>query len=57
MAGAPLQPLVNLLKDEIIGYDVGALDATGLQVLNEPGRAPSVTSSGYCFRGSRRRAR
>ena len=47
----PLQPLVNLLKDEIIGYDVGALDATGFQVLNEPGRAPSVTSSAYCFRG------
>ena len=47
----PLQPLVNLLKDEIIGYDLGALDATGLQVLNEPGRAPSITSSAYCFRG------
>lgn len=47
----PLQPLVNLLKDEIIGYDIGALDATGLQVLTEPGRAPSVTSSAYCIRG------
>ena len=47
----PLQPLVNLFKDEIIGYDVGALDATGLQVLKESGRAASVTSSAYCFRG------
>jgi transposase len=33
-----LQPLINLIKDEIIDYDIGALDATGLQVLNEPGR-------------------
>ena len=47
----PLQPLINLLKDEIIGYDIGALDATGLQVLNEPARAASVVSSAYCIRG------
>ena len=33
-----LQPLVNLMKDQVIDYDVGALDATTLQVLNEPGR-------------------
>jgi transposase len=46
-----LQPLVNLLKDRIIAYDIGALDATTLQVLKEPGRAPTVKSSVYCMRG------
>ena len=34
----PMQPLYNLLKDEIIGYDVASCDATTLQVLKEPGR-------------------
>ena len=42
-----LQPLVNLLKDEIINYDVGALDATGLRVL-KPGISGTPV---YCFRG------
>ena len=42
-----LQPLVNLLKDEVIGYDVGAFDATGLRVLK-----PDVSGTPvYCFRG------
>jgi transposase len=30
-----LQPLINLMKDEVINYDIGALDATTLQVFNE----------------------
>ncbi|WP_299589514.1 IS66 family transposase [uncultured Microbulbifer sp.] len=47
----PLQPLINLLKDGVIGYDIGALDATSLQVLNEPGRPASRKSYAYCFRG------
>jgi transposase len=47
----PLQPLFNLLKDEVIDYDVGALDATTLQVLNEPGRPATTKSYAYCFRG------
>ena len=42
-----LQPLVNLLKDEIIDYDVAALDATGLRVL-KPGISGTPV---YCFRG------
>lgn len=42
-----LRPLVNLLKDEIIGYDVGALDATGLRVLKAAVSGCPV----YCFRG------
>ncbi|MFT5083154.1 MAG: transposase [Lentisphaeria bacterium] len=46
-----LQPLVNLMKDEIIDYDIGALDATGFQVLNEPGRSAQRKSYAYCIRG------
>lgn len=48
---APLQPLYNLLKDEVIGYDIASCDATTLQVLNEPGRAPETKSYVYCIRG------
>ncbi|WP_297292615.1 IS66 family transposase [Oceanicoccus sp.] len=47
----PLQPLFNLMKDEVIDYDVGALDATTLQVLNEPDRPARRKSYAYCFRG------
>lgn len=46
-----LQPLINLMKDEIEGYDVAAIDATTLQVLNEPGRKPETKSYAYCIRG------
>jgi transposase len=48
---AALQPLVNLMKDEIIDYDIGALDATGFQVLKEPGRPAQLKSYAYCMRG------
>jgi transposase len=47
----PLQPIYNLLKDEIIEYDVGSCDATTLQVLKEPGRAAETKSYVYCMRG------
>jgi transposase len=47
----PLQPLYNLMKDEVIGYDVASCDATTLQVLNEPGRAAETKSYAYCMRG------
>lgn len=50
-SAAALQPLVNLLKDRIIEYDIGGFDATGLQVLKEPNRSPTVKSSVYCMRG------
>jgi transposase len=42
-----LMPLVNLLKDAIIDYDIGALDATGLRVLKSGVGGTPV----YCFRG------
>jgi transposase len=47
----PLQPLLNLFKDEIIEYDVASLDATTLQVLKEPGRSAETKSYIYCMRG------
>ena len=47
----PLQPIYNLMKDEVIGYDVASCDATTLQVLNEPGRKAETKSYVYCIRG------
>jgi hypothetical protein len=32
----PLRPIFNLMKDEVISYDVSSCDATTLQVLREP---------------------
>ena len=46
-----LQVLVNLMKDQLIAYDALAIDATTLQVLNEPGRSPELKSYAYCVRG------
>ncbi len=48
---SPLQPMFNLMKDQVIDYDIGALDATTLQVLKEPGRPATRKSYVYCFRG------
>ena len=47
----PLRPIYNLLKDNIIDYDVASCDATTLQVLKEPGRAAETKSQVYCIRG------
>ena len=47
----PLRPIYNLLKDQIIEYDVSSCDATTLQVLNEPGRKAETKSYAYCIRG------
>lgn len=47
----PLQPLYNLMKDEVIDYNVGSIDATTLQVLKEPGRKAQKKSYVYCIRG------
>ena len=45
------QPLLNLMKESFLSYDIGALDATPIQVLKEPGRAATTKSSAYCIRG------
>lgn len=47
----PLQPIFNLMKDEVIEYDIASCDATTLQVLNEPGRKAETKSYVYCIRG------
>lgn len=46
-----LQPLINVMKDRVLEYEVSSLDATTLQVLNEPMRAPETKSQAYCIRG------
>ena len=47
----PMRPLFNLMKEGVIDYNIASLDATTLQVLKEPGRAPTKKSYAYCFRG------
>ena len=46
-----LQPIFNLLQDELTDHCVASLDATTFQVLREVGRSPSTKSSLYCFIG------
>ena len=48
-AAKPLIPLLNGLKDSIIDHDIASMDATTLQVLNEPNRTPTTKSYAYCF--------
>lgn len=48
---SPLQPIYNLMKDEVISYDIASCDATTLQVLDEPGRKAETKSYVYCVRG------
>jgi hypothetical protein len=38
-AGTLIQPLVNLLRDQLLGYDMIQMDETTVQVLKEPGKA------------------
>ena len=51
MVADQLQPLINLMKDEVEGYDIAAIDATSFHVLNEPGRSTQTKSYAYCIRG------
>ena len=46
-----LQPLINIMKDEIIDYDIASSDATEIQVLNEPNRTATQKSYWFCMRG------
>ncbi len=45
----PLQPIYNLLKDELLDYEIASCDATKLQVLKEPGRRPQTKSLIHCM--------
>lgn len=44
-------PLVNLLQDQVLAYDVAFADETTLQVLHEPSRPPQTRSYMWCFLG------
>ena len=46
-----LQPLYNLMAEQLDNYDIGSLDATWLKVLKEPGRSATTTSKAWCFKG------
>lgn len=49
--GQAVIPLVNLLQDIILDYDVAFADETTVQVLNEPGRRAQSKSYMWCFLG------
>lgn len=49
--GEAIIPLINLLQDTILNYDVAFADETTLQVLNEPGRRAQTKSFIWCFVG------
>jgi len=51
MLADKLQPLVNLMKEEVLGYDIASIDATTLQVLEEPNRKAETKSQAHCIRG------
>jgi transposase len=46
-----ITPLINLMKEGLIDYDIASLDATSLQGLKEPGRSASTQPYAYCMRG------
>jgi len=50
-SASELQPIVNLLRDEILDYDVAGCDPTHIQVLNESSRRPELKSYFYSIRG------
>lgn len=43
-SGRLVQPLINLLRETMLGLDYVHMDETTVQVLKEPGRAPETTS-------------
>jgi len=50
-AGTLIQPVVNLLRDHLLGYDILQMDETTVQVLNEPGKAAQSKSYLWLQRG------
>ena len=49
--GELLQPLVNLMADEILSYDIAYADETTVQVLNEENKTAQSTSYMWCYGG------
>ena len=50
-AGQLIQPLINLLQDRLLAYDIIQMDETTVQVLNEPGRSAQSKSYLWVQRG------
>ena len=48
--GQLIQPLINLLHDDLLTRDIILADETPLQVLKEPGRAAQTKSYLWCYR-------
>jgi transposase len=49
--GQLVQPLINLLRDQVLDGDIIQMDETTVQVLNEPGRTATSTSYMWVQRG------
>ena len=49
--GVLVQPLINLLREQLLAYDVMGMDETPVQVLKEAGRRPSSQSYIWVQRG------
>ncbi len=49
--GKSITPLINLLQDTILNYDVAFADETTVQVLKEPNRRAQSKSYMWCFLG------
>jgi transposase len=50
-AGALIQPVINLLRDRLLAYDILQMDETTVQVLKEPGKTTQSTSYLWVQRG------
>jgi transposase len=50
-SGALIQPLINLLRDRMLEYDIVQMDETPVQVLNEPGKRAQSKSYIWVQRG------
>lgn len=50
-AGQLVQPLINLMRDKNLEYDIVGMDETVVQVLKEPGKAPQSQSYLWVQRG------
>lgn len=50
-AGSLIQPLINLLRDRLLAYDILQMDETPVQVLKEPGKTAQSTSYLWVQRG------
>ena len=50
-AGRLIQPVINLLRDRLLAYDILQMDETTVQVLNEQGKTAQSKSYLWCQRG------